>query len=134
MILERTVARKSRDTGAKALVPRIAVAYSFVLGATLEITLNGERREVPAPLSVAELLVQLGLKPEYVAVEVNNDLVGRGSHSARLLAPGDVLEVVTLVGGGQRRHTVESFLRSRSAPTRSGAGCSSGRASTPRLS
>ena len=109
MILERTVARKSRDTGAKALVPRIAVAYSFVLGATLEITLNGERREVPAPLSVAQLLVQLKLRPEFVAVEVNRDLVGRGSHSARLLAPGDVLEIVTLVGGGSSAATLSEL-------------------------
>jgi thiazole synthase len=64
------------------------------------ITLNGEQREVPAPLTVAGLLRTLGLKPEHVAVEVNRDLVTRSRHEATSIAAGDVLEVVTLVGGG----------------------------------
>ena len=51
------------------------------MGTTLEITLNGQRREVPEPLTVAELLGHLGLKPEYVAVEVNRDLVSRSRHA-----------------------------------------------------
>ena len=71
----------------------------------MEITLNGQRREVPAPMTVAQLLVHLQLKPEFVAVEVNRDLVGRGSHAERSLAPGDVLEIVTLVGGGSSAAT-----------------------------
>ena len=89
----------------------------------MEITLNGQRREVPAPLTVAQLLVHLDLKPEYVAVEVNRDLVGRGRMRRGPVAPGDVLEIVTLVGGGSSaatatdlppltigRHTVRSRL------------------------
>jgi thiazole synthase len=64
------------------------------------ITLNGERREVPEALTVAGLLGHLGLKPEHVAVEVNRALVTRARHAGTPLAPGDVLEVVTLVGGG----------------------------------
>jgi thiazole synthase len=64
------------------------------------ITLNGERREVPEPLTIAALLRQLGFKPEFVAVEVNRDLVTRARHEETRIAPGDILEVVTLVGGG----------------------------------
>ena len=70
------------------------------MDSTLRITLNGESRELPAPLSVAELVRHLGLKPEYVAVEVNKGLVTRSRHDETMIAPGDVLEVVTLVGGG----------------------------------
>ena len=66
----------------------------------MTITLNGERREVADALTVAELLRSLGLRPEHVAVERNRDLVPRTSHEASRLAPGDELEVVTLVGGG----------------------------------
>ncbi|MGC8641615.1 MAG: sulfur carrier protein ThiS [Isosphaeraceae bacterium] len=62
--------------------------------------LNGQRREVPEPMTVAQLLGHLGLKPEYVAVEVNRDLVSRGRHAETALASGDSLEIVTLVGGG----------------------------------
>jgi thiazole synthase len=78
----------------------MTIGRLFVLGATLEITLNGERREVTTPMTVAQLLVHLQLKPEFVAVEINRDLVGRCLHAETLLHPGDVLEIVTLVGGG----------------------------------
>ncbi len=43
---------------------------------------------------------QLEVKPEHVAVEVNRSLVSRRRHAETALADGDVLEVVTLVGGG----------------------------------
>ncbi len=66
----------------------------------MRITVNGEFREVPGPLSVAELLAFLRLKPEHVAVEINKDLITRSRHSATKIAEGDILEVVTLVGGG----------------------------------
>ena len=66
----------------------------------MTIVLNGERREVPESLTVAGLLRHLGVKPEFVAVEVNRDLVPRARHDRTSLAPDDVLEVVTLVGGG----------------------------------
>lgn len=67
---------------------------------TLTITLNGERRELPGPLTVAGLLRHLGVRPEQVAVELNRGLVGRKLHDETPVADGDELEVVTLVGGG----------------------------------
>jgi thiazole synthase len=45
-------------------------------------------------------LRHLGVKPEHVAVEVNRDLITRRRHDQTSIAEGDVLEVVTLVGGG----------------------------------
>jgi thiazole synthase len=70
------------------------------LDAAFHITLNGEPRELSGRLSVAELVRSLGLTPEHVAVEVNKSLVPRARQSETMIAPGDVLEVVTLVGGG----------------------------------
>jgi thiazole synthase len=66
----------------------------------LTILLNGEPRELPGPLSVAELIRVLQVRPEHVAVEVNRELVPRARHPETTLRDGDVLEVVTLVGGG----------------------------------
>ena len=66
----------------------------------MTITLNGERRDFPAPLNVAVLLAELKLRPEHVAVELNRDLVKRSHHSQTELRDGDELEIVTLVGGG----------------------------------
>jgi thiazole synthase len=67
---------------------------------SVRITLNGEEKDVPGPLSVAELVEHLGLKAEHVAVELNKGLVTRGLQAQTRISEGDVLEVVTLVGGG----------------------------------
>ncbi|HEX3870947.1 MAG TPA: sulfur carrier protein ThiS [Pirellulales bacterium] len=61
---------------------------------------NGEARNVPEQTSVAALLEQLDLAKRPVAVELNLSLVPRAQHEQQLLAEGDRLEVVTLVGGG----------------------------------
>ena len=74
------------------------------------IILNGERRELPGPLTVASLLRHLGTRPEHVAVEVNRSLVSRQHHEETTLADGDELEVVTLVGGGAPRETATQLL------------------------
>ena len=66
----------------------------------MTITLNGEQRDVPEALTVADLLGLLNLKPEHVAVERNRDLVPRARHGSARIEAGDAVEVVTLVGGG----------------------------------
>jgi thiamine biosynthesis protein ThiS len=66
----------------------------------MDITLNGDPRSVPEAASVTELLALLGLAPERVAVERNEALVRRAQFDATRLAPGDRVEIVTLVGGG----------------------------------
>lgn len=66
----------------------------------VEITLNGQKRDVPDALTVARLLGLLELKPEHVAVERNRDLVTRSRHEETEIDPGDEIEIVTLVGGG----------------------------------
>ena len=66
----------------------------------MRIRLNGRDQEVPDALTVAQLLVRLGLRSEVVAVERNGVLVRRRDQEATVLVAGDALEVVTLVGGG----------------------------------
>lgn len=73
----------------------------------MTITLNGERREIPDGLTLAGLLRHLDVKPAHVAVEINRDLVPRARHDLARIAEGDVLEVVTLVGGGAPAVEVE---------------------------
>ncbi len=66
----------------------------------MEIIVNGQSRTVAQQTTVAALLEDLQLAGRPVAVEVNLDLVPRGQHAGHLLAEGDRLELVTLVGGG----------------------------------
>ncbi len=66
----------------------------------MEITVNGQPREMDSGSTVAALLETLGLDARHVAVERNLELVPRAAHGATPLAAGDRVEVVTLVGGG----------------------------------
>ena len=67
---------------------------------TQEVRVNGEVRQVPAPCTVAELLVHLGVGGRRVAVERNRQLVPRAEHDAVAVQPGDEFEIVSFVGGG----------------------------------
>ncbi len=66
----------------------------------MEVTVNGSRRDVPAGVTVRELVELLGLTDGPVAVEINRAIVPRALHVERRVEPGDVLEIVHFVGGG----------------------------------
>lgn len=67
--------------------------------APLTLTVNGETRRTTAA-TVADLVRELGLVPEKVAVERNGTIAPRSMLEAVALADGDVLEIVHFVGGG----------------------------------
>ena len=66
----------------------------------MQIIINGEPREVSDDTTLAALLADLGRKTKFCAVERNCELVPRAEHDRCVLAEGDQLEIVTLVGGG----------------------------------
>lgn len=66
----------------------------------MTVTLNGEPREVPAPLTVATLLAHLDVDGRRVAVELNETVVKRARYDDTDVSPGDVIEIVNFVGGG----------------------------------
>ena len=66
----------------------------------ISITVNGEPRQLDAPLNCAELLTRLDLAGKRVALERNGEIVPRSAHQTTLLADGDRLEIVVAVGGG----------------------------------
>src|ERR1041384_7254207 len=66
----------------------------------IEIRLNGETHELPASLSIAQLLEHFDLPKERVAVERNRSIVPKTEWEAVAVSNGDQLEVVHFVGGG----------------------------------
>jgi thiamine biosynthesis protein ThiS len=66
----------------------------------VQISLNGEPRQVTQGSTVADLLRELELEGARVAVERNQRIVPTPSRAAERLAEGDRLEIVTFVGGG----------------------------------
>jgi sulfur carrier protein len=65
-----------------------------------EITVNGEKRAVPAGQTLAELVSELDLGGRRVAVEVNEEIVPRSRYAEHVLSNGDRVEVVAAIGGG----------------------------------
>ncbi len=64
------------------------------------IAINGELRQVPAQLSMWALFEYLGYEPRLIAVEYNGEILPRQAWPETLVCAGDVLELVTMVGGG----------------------------------
>jgi sulfur carrier protein len=69
----------------------------------LTLILNGQPRvfeTLPQPASLEQLIGELGLKGDRVAVEHNGEIVPRTGWAETLLNGGDRLELVHFVGGG----------------------------------
>jgi sulfur carrier protein len=66
----------------------------------MDITLNGEPRRIAAQTTLLNLLELEGLAGRRVAVEINGQIIPRGSHPTHLLAEGDQVEIVHALGGG----------------------------------
>ncbi len=69
-------------------------------GEAVEIVVNGEARCVQVGQTVLNLLQDLRLEPERVAVELDRRIVKRSEWASLELAPGAQLEIVQFVGGG----------------------------------
>lgn len=65
----------------------------------MQMQINGRERDIAAN-DVAALLLELGLDPQRVAVELNRAIVLQANFSQTPLAAGDSIEIVQFVGGG----------------------------------
>jgi len=66
----------------------------------VKLTVNGAEKSVADGLTLAQLVRELGLEKNPIAIELNRRVVPRDRHVETRLADGDRLEIVTLVGGG----------------------------------
>jgi thiamine biosynthesis protein ThiS len=74
----------------------------------LRVQINGEAREVADELKLGELVNELALAPERVAIEVNQEVVRRNLWPTTTLADGDRIEIVHFVAGGTAVGKAES--------------------------
>jgi sulfur carrier protein len=66
----------------------------------MKIIVNGEEKNLEQPMTVSQLLVDMGVADKRVAVEVNLEIVPRSEHSQFQLNNADRIEVVQAIGGG----------------------------------
>lgn len=63
------------------------------------VTINGTQTNA-AGKTLADYLAQTNYDPTKIAVERNGDIVPKAQYGQTLLAAGDVVEIVSFVGGG----------------------------------
>jgi thiamine biosynthesis protein ThiS len=65
----------------------------------MQITVNGQKMQVPDGCTLADLIAIHQLTPDKVAVELNRRIIRTAAYDT-VLNPGDEVEIVTFVGGG----------------------------------
>ena len=66
----------------------------------IQIRLNGQNKSIPEQISLAQLLEQLELNPQKIAVAVNLEVVLRSELGQKKMCDGDEIEIFQAVGGG----------------------------------
>ena len=66
----------------------------------MQVTVNGEKKELPEGTTVLQLVGILGLNQSRLAVEVNQEIVTKARHGEFVINAGDQIEIVHFVGGG----------------------------------
>ncbi len=69
----------------------------------MKIKVNGEEKTIKSDsveLDLEKLVKDLGHNPKLVVVEFNGKILSPSSWNAQIILDGDVIEIVTIVGGG----------------------------------
>ncbi len=70
---------------------------------TIRIQVNGEERTCHSGSTVEDLLHDLAITTERVAVELNLEILDRAAFAQRFLRDGDRVEVLSFIGGGNEK-------------------------------
>jgi len=66
----------------------------------LDVTVNGKSSTLTEPVSVSQLIQDMGLQGKRIAIEINGEIVPASKHSSVQLSNGDNVEIVGAIGGG----------------------------------
>jgi sulfur carrier protein len=73
---------------------------SLISEQSIPISVNGELKNIPMGLSVADLLAWLRIESDRVAVELNKTIVRKRDWAQTAVPAAAQLEIVEFVGGG----------------------------------
>ncbi len=69
----------------------------------MKLTLNGDQKSIATKeknLTLDIVINKLGLNPKIIVVECNGLIINKQLWESQTVKDGDVLEIVTIVGGG----------------------------------
>ncbi|MCI0339125.1 MAG: sulfur carrier protein ThiS [Acidobacteria bacterium] len=67
---------------------------------TIEIIVNGDPYRIAENSNVSDLINELKLTPQRLAIELNLSILPRAAWHETMLSAGDKLEIIHFVGGG----------------------------------
>lgn len=67
---------------------------------SIQATVNGERRVLPAGATLADLITEMALQGQRFAVECNQEIVPKSTLADVLIQDQDTIEIVQAIGGG----------------------------------
>ena len=70
------------------------------MAGAVQIQVNGQQRDCRVGSTIADLLRELEIKTERVAVELNLEILDRKDFESRSLSQGDRVEILSFIGGG----------------------------------
>ncbi len=82
------------------IVSRIVYLKRRFKGVILNIILNDESRTVAENCTVQQLLADMDIVGQRLAVEVNEEIVPKSRHDSFVFSEGDKVEIVHAIGGG----------------------------------
>lgn len=66
----------------------------------MEVFINGEKRQINQQFSLFELLNELNLPTERIAIELNKEVIRKKDWQSINVKDADKIEIVHFVGGG----------------------------------
>ena len=66
----------------------------------MELTINGDKREVKESHNLADLLKELDIQAPNFAIALNQQVVPRSKYDSTAIKDNDKVEIVHAVGGG----------------------------------
>ncbi len=66
----------------------------------MKIFVNGEPKQVNDSCSIQDLLAEMNITGQRLAVEVNEEIVSKSRHEDYSFNDGDKVEIVHAIGGG----------------------------------
>ena len=83
-------------------IASLAIAASIVfqnVSPIMALTDTGEENKA-SDLIISEYLKQNQYRPERIAIELNGSILPKSAYNSTILKDGDVMEIVSFVGGG----------------------------------
>jgi len=66
----------------------------------MRVLVNGETKEIPNEVNLSELLKNLSLPSERIAIELNKEVIRKRDWENVKVADADKIEIIHFVGGG----------------------------------